>query len=157
MMFSRSCEYALQAVIFMGSQPDNAPVLQREISKALNIPPHFLGKILQTLVHHNIVASQKGKKGGFFFKKSKNEISLHDIIMVIDGPAYLDSCILGFPGCNNDNPCPIHEEWKKSKEAIVKMLKDNSIDQLSKGIGIKLDFIKNQIQKGSLKNGFRRI
>ena len=148
---SRSCEYALQAVIYLASKTNDTPVLQRDISKALTIPQHFLGKILQILVRHNIVASQKGKSGGFFLKRLPKDFSLYDIIKVIDGSAFLDSCVLGFPGCSDESPCPVHEDWKETKKNIVRMLKDNSLEKLSKGIGPKLDFIKKQPQLQDLK------
>jgi Rrf2 family protein len=133
-------------VIYLAAKADDTPVLQRDISKALAIPQHFLGKILQILVHHNIVASQKGKSGGFFLKRSPNNFSLYDIIKVIDGSTFLDSCVLGFPGCSDESPCPVHEEWKETKKQIIKMLQYNDIEKLSKGIDTKLSFIKTQTQ-----------
>jgi Rrf2 family protein len=133
-------------VIYLAAKADDTPVLQRDISKALAIPQHFLGKILQILVHHNIVASQKGKSGGFFLKRSPNNFSLYDIIKVIDGSTFLDSCVLGFPGCSDESPCPVHEEWKETKKQIIKMLQYNDIEKLSKGIDNKLSFIKTQTQ-----------
>lgn len=140
---SKSCEYALQAVIYLAFQSSNTPVLQRDISRALNIPQHFLGKILQLLVRHDIVNSQKGKSGGFFLKKSPTEFSLFDIVQIMDGSSFLDSCILGFPGCSDDNPCPVHHDWVKTKQNIIKMLKEKNIEQLSDGIGKKLEYIRN--------------
>lgn len=49
-MLSRACEYAIQAAIYMAKKPTGEYTLIREISKDLNIPHHFLGKIMQSLV-----------------------------------------------------------------------------------------------------------
>jgi Rrf2 family protein len=144
-MLSRGCEYALQAVIYLAAQPQDSPVLQRDISKALNIPPHFLGKVLQLLSRHQIVISQKGKSGGFLLGKSPDDITPNDIIEAIDGSTFLDDCVLGFPECGDENPCPVHPQWKKAKGIISQMLKNKNVEQLGKEIDVKLDFIKRNM------------
>jgi Rrf2 family protein len=131
----------------------NTPVLQRDISSALNIPQHFLGKILQTLARHDIVTSQKGKSGGFLLKRSPKEFSLYDIVQVIDGSSFLDSCVLGFPGCSDDYPCPVHDRWIETKKDIIKIFKERSIEQLGDGIGKKLEFIKHSYRDSSNEDG----
>ena len=131
MIFSRSCEYALQAVSFLASQSQKSFVLARDISGALNIPPHYLGKILQILVKHNILNSKKGKSGGFVINGTPKEIMLNEIIVIMDGPDYLEQCIMGFPGCSNNNPCAVHGEWSKLKMGIINLLRNTSITDLS--------------------------
>lgn len=142
-IFSRSCEYALQAVTYLASQSQSSSVLARDISGALNIPPHYLGKILQTLVKHNILSSQKGKSGGFVINGTPKEIMLYDIIEIMDGPECLEQCIMGFPGCSDENPCPVHLEWSKLKTGIIDLLKNRSITDLSSNLDLKLDYIKS--------------
>lgn len=141
-IFTKGCEYALQAMIYLASQPQNTPIFQRDISTALNIPRHFLGKILQSLSRNGLVISQKGKTGGFVLGKSPTGISPFDIIQAIDGPIFLEECVLGFPGCNDDSPCPVHVQWKQIKEGIIQMLKNKDIEQLSQEIDVKLALVK---------------
>ena len=141
----------MQAVIYLAAQSDKAPILQRTISEELDIPNHFLGKILQQLTPHNIIRSQKGKDGGFSLDRPPTEISLYTIIEIIDGKTVLDNCILGFPGCNDDTPCPLHGQWSEAKESIVGMLKSETVDDLAKRMDVKLDAIKRSIAQ-SLKN-----
>lgn len=140
-ILSKGCEYALQAVIFLATQSSNTPITQREISEALNIPRHFLGKILQLLARHQIVISYKGKTGGFVLGRPAKDIFPFHVIKAIDGANFLDQCVLGFPRCDDDCPCPVHDEWKRAKEIINQMLRNKNIEQLSKKIDIKLKFI----------------
>lgn len=137
-IFSKGCEYAFQAVLYLASKPQGRPVLQRDISSALNIPPHFLGKVLQLLSRSNLVISQKGKRGGFLLGRSPRDISLYDILEATDGAASLDGCILGFSDCHDENPCPVHIQWKQSKEIILRMLKKKNAEELSREIDVKL-------------------
>lgn len=147
-IFTRACEYALQAMLYLALQPPHTPTLQRDISEALNIPQHFLGKVLQSLSRSRLVVSQKGKAGGFVIGKPPRDITPNDIIQAIDGPLFLEDCVLGFPGCSDEIPCPVHSQWKDIKESILEMLRNKNIEQLSLEFGVKLDFIKqHQLNK----------
>ncbi|MDA2933032.1 Rrf2 family transcriptional regulator [Acidobacteria bacterium AH-259-D05] len=141
-IFSRTCEYALQAVLYLASQPPDTPILQRDISRALNIPTHFLGKVLQLLSRSGLVISRKGKTGGFLLARAPKNISLHDIVEAIDGTDFLDACILGFPGCGDDSPCPVHSKWKPAKQIILQMLENSSVEALSKELGPELGLVQ---------------
>jgi len=124
-------------------------VLSRDISGALNIPSHFLGKILQTLVRHNILSSQKGRSGGFVIVRSPKEIMLYDIIEIMDGPDYFEQCIMGFPGSFDLNPCPAHLEWNGIKAKLMKLLNARSISELSSDLDFKLEYIKKIVDKAA--------
>jgi Rrf2 family protein len=138
-VFSRSCQYALQAVIYMARVNNGRPVHLRKISDTLNIPHHFLGKILQILVRDHIVQSTKGLNGGFQLAKPASDIRLADIVRAVDGDSVMDECILGFPECEENAPCPLHEEWSESKEIIVKLLGETTVDRLTTKLASKLD------------------
>jgi Rrf2 family protein len=138
-VFSRACEYAFQAILYLASQPPETPILQRDISSALNIPPHFLGKVLQLLRRSNLVISKKGKSGGFLLGRSPQDIFLYDILEAVDGCSSLDDCILGFTQCGDENPCPAHSQWKQSKEKILEMLQSRNAQELSKDLHVKLN------------------
>lgn len=142
MMFTKSCEYALQSVIYLASQPPDIPIRQFQISQALHIPNHFLGKILQLLTRHGILSSRKGKTGGFLLNGSPEEMSLYRIVQTVDGETFLDDCVLGFPGCRDENPCPVHFEWTSAKREILHMLKEKNIAELSGDLGPMLDYIR---------------
>ncbi len=130
-IFSRSCQYALRAVIYLSKREDGSAVHVREISDALDIPHHFLGKILQILNRDGIVLSTKGTNGGFRLGKPASEIRLAEIVNSVDGASTMDGCILGLPECREDDPCPLHGEWETSRAIIVNMLKTTTVEELS--------------------------
>lgn len=66
-MFSKTCEYAIRAMIFIAQRSkDGQRVGIREIAKGIDSPEHFIAKILQQLARKGVVASVKGPNGGFF-------------------------------------------------------------------------------------------
>ena len=139
LIFSKSCEYALRASLYLAQQPRH--VLLREVSERLNIPHHFLSKILQTLTRADVVTSFKGANGGFTLTRPPKDIRLIDIVRAVDGERFLDECVLGFPGCGDATPCPVHSQWKRAKEIILVMLHKKTLAELSKELDPKLSLI----------------
>lgn len=134
LIFSRQCEYAIQALIYLAKKPTGQWTSIKEIAEQLKIPQHFLGKILQSLSTKGAVNSQKGLFGGFELAKSSEEISLFDIVEAIDGDGYRTSCVLGFPDCSANSPCPVHDKWKDLRENIVDMIKKKNLLELANEI-----------------------
>lgn len=129
--FSRQCEYALQAVLYLALKPRDEMTSIRELTTKLKMPYHFLAKILQNLTHKGFLNSYKGPKGGFSLKKSANDITIYNIIGAIDGDSFKHNCILGFPDCGGDIPCSVHEQWEKIREDINKMLISKNITEMA--------------------------
>lgn len=131
-LFSRRCEYALQAICYLMIQPDGKKVSIRELARKLKIPYHFLAKIFQELVYKNILISQKGPYGGFSLALPPRKISLYHIVKAVDGEDLTSRCVMGLHRCSEKNPCPVHDEWGKIRERIYSMLASKSVAELTK-------------------------
>jgi Rrf2 family iron-sulfur cluster assembly transcriptional regulator len=133
-LFSRQCEYALQAVLYLAAKQKGGMFSIKELASILGVPYHFLAKILQQLAHQGLLRSNKGKWGGFAFAKPANRITLLHIIEAIDGEDFLRDCVLGFPNCSSENPCSLHELWSKSRDSILHALSHKTIDEMAKSM-----------------------
>jgi Rrf2 family protein len=131
-IFSKKCEYGLQAVLYLSTIEDTRSASADEISKKLNIPKEFVSKILQSLALKKIVGSKKGNSGGFFLGKPASQIKLIEIVEAIDGLSLFQSCVLGFPDCSPDNPCPVHNKWGKLRNDAYNMLTTETLEQFKK-------------------------
>lgn len=129
-IFSKKCELGLQAVLFLSTLKQGEVKNAKEIAKSLKVPKEFVSKVLQTLALNKIVASRKGQNGGFFIKKPVSNIRLIDIVLAIDGLEVFYKCVLGFPDCDPDSPCPVHDEWGKLRDETYKMLSESSLEDL---------------------------
>lgn len=150
-IFSKKCEYGLQAVLYLSTLEKNTMASALEISKILSIPKEFVSKILQNLTFHGIVASKKGNSGGFFLEKTADKIKLIDIVKAIDGLSLFDNCVLGFPHCSPDNPCPVHNKWGKLREEAYTMLSSENLEQFKKKTIAKIKTINGNADKKRLK------
>ena len=127
-IFSKKCEYGLQAVLYLAAQQNGNVIPVEDIAKRLSIPKEFVSKILQSLTESGMVASKKGKAGGFSLARDPKKIKLIDIVAAIDGLDIFNSCVLGFPNCNPQNPCPLHDRWGELRTMAYSMLTDETLD-----------------------------
>jgi Rrf2 family protein len=127
-IFSKKCEYGLQAVLYLAAQISREVIPAEVIANKLSIPKEFVSKILQSLTENGIVISQKGKSGGFALAKDPKKIKLIDIVAAIDGLSMFNSCVMGFPNCNPENPCPLHDKWGELRSKAYSMLTDENLD-----------------------------
>jgi Rrf2 family protein len=137
-IFSKKCELAVQAVLFLSIKEKNRVFKAGEISDELKVPKEFVSKMLQILTGSGIIGSKKGKTGGFFLAKNPADIKLIDIVMAIDGDSVFSSCVLGFPGCSSETPCPVHEKWGKLRDDAFKMLAEETLEDLMEKTKSKL-------------------
>lgn len=142
-MFSKSCEYAIKATIYIAvqSNQDNRVGL-KDIAKEIASPEAFTAKILQQLSRNNIIDSIKGPHGGFQMdKKEMTKIKLSQIVLAMDGDAIFKGCGLGFKECSEKKPCPVHEKFKVIRNELKNMLENTSVYELSIGLTKGLTFL----------------
>lgn len=134
LLFSRQCEYALQAVTYLALKPGGKRTSIKELAARLDIPYHFVAKILQGLTRKGLLISLKGPTGGFALSGTAEKITLFQIVEAIDGEGFAKNCVMGFPDCSGKNPCALHEQWAEVREDIVSMLSTRNIAQVSEGM-----------------------
>ncbi len=142
-MLSNTSKYAIRAVIYLALNGNkDSKIGIKQISKDLEIPTPFLGKILQSLAKHKLLASTKGPHGGFSLGKNAYDVSLMDIVEIIDGLDSFNMCVLGLKTCTESHAfCPIHSSYSGIREQLKDLFQ-------SENIGILVEKIKtsqNQI------------
>lgn len=131
-IFSRQCEYAIQGVLYLALKPDNEMTSIKELTSKLDIPYHFLGKILQRLAAKGLLSSLKGPTGGFALGKPAKEITLFDVVDAVDGSDFTRNCVLGFAECSGKNPCSVHSTWGKMRDELYQMLIGKNVAEMAK-------------------------
>lgn len=134
-MFSTSCDYGLQAMLYLALHySDDENIDLNSIVEKLDIPKHYLSKILQVLVKHKLLVSMKGPKGGFRLSRPPSDITLIEIIEAIDGLDIFNECGIGFKKCDDEHPCPIHNEYKEIRNRIQHLFENKTLEELTKDV-----------------------
>lgn len=144
-MFSKSCEYAIKAMIFVAQKSkDELRVGVKEIATGIDAPEHFIAKILQDLGKKKLIYSIKGPNGGFYMDKKNLKSSIADIVKAIDGDGIYKDCVIGLKACSEKNPCPVHFEYKEIKKHLIKLLEENTIADFNEKLESGEFFLKNK-------------
>ena len=146
-MISNSCKYAIRAVIYIAEQPsDCGKTGIKQISGDLDLPTPFLAKILQQLAKHKILISLKGPHGGFALGKKPEEISLYDIIVLVDGESYFSNCIIRLEPCScfaeEISTCPIHKRFNGMRDELISFYKETTLADIIDDYSISGEVIR---------------
>ncbi len=144
-MLSNTCKYAVRSVIYLTlHHQDGKKIGIKQISKELDIPTPFLGKILQTLAKQKILASNKGPHGGFSLAIAPEELTLLDIVRVIDGMDIFETCLIGLNTCKSANstgkPCSVHEQFSQIRSQLYELFKNETFANIVSKIEDKEDY-----------------
>ena len=130
MILSQTAEYALRAVLYVAQNDQHNLVRVADIAEALKIPRNYLSKILHILARAGILASSRGKTGGFRLAVPADQLALLDLIQAFDTIEERRWCLLGRPVCSDHQPCAAHERWKHTAETVSTFFRSTTIADL---------------------------
>lgn len=130
-MFSQTTEYAIRALIEIATRPKGELVLSSKLGESLDIPQHYLSKILQQLVRTRILKSTRGRQGGFSLAKPASRIKLREIVAPFEDLKKYEECILGQAVCSDAGACPLHEFWAVVRERYLEEIESKTLEDLA--------------------------
>jgi Rrf2 family protein len=102
-----------------------------DLADAVEVSPAFLSKVLQRLVRAGLVASRRGKRGGFELVERGRTASLLDILAALDGLPALNVCLLN-GGCHRSAYCAAHGVWLQAQAQMRETLGGTTLDRLAR-------------------------
>ncbi|WP_186757762.1 RrF2 family transcriptional regulator [Echinicola salinicaeni] len=143
-MFSKACQYAIRAVLYIATQSEQGRRTSlKDISKEIDSPEAFTAKILQQLSKNSILLSIKGPNGGFEIPdETMKRVKLIEIVRIIDGDQLFTGCALGLKACNEEKPCPLHNQFLGIRTNIHQLLENTTIKKLVNDLELGLTFLK---------------
>ena len=128
MKVTRATAYALHALMYMVRHITQLPLTTDTIAKGEGIPPGYLAKIFQRLTKARLVRGVKGRKKGHVFTRSPEEISLLEVIEVMEGNSLFDDCPLIHCECGGTpENCCIFAQWVRATKKINGLFKETTL------------------------------
>lgn len=143
MLLSKTCEYAIRAMIFIAQQSKKGNrVGKKEIAERIESPEYFMAKILQDLSRIGFIQSAKGPNGGFIMSGKQMDVSLAEIVREIDGNEIFKGCGLGLKECSSEFPCPIHFRFSAVRDELKSMLEESTVIMFVESLDLNLTFLR---------------
>ena len=152
MLYSSACGYAIRALAKLALVRPDGYVLIEELCDEPDLPHHYVAKIFQDLVRTGMLISAKGRGGGFALARPPEKITLYEIVALIDGSAHFDECVIGLAQCNDDQPCPQHDEFKTIRSEVKRFLADTTLKKMSKTLERKMKIVGKKIKMPKSKS-----
>ncbi len=131
MNFSKTTSYAISVLSFLAKH-EGDKYSAKKLNEILEIPWPYLRQLLTNLSKSGFIFSIQGRNGGFQLNKPAKQIVLAEIIDSVEGLNVLGTCIMGFKQCPFNHACAMHEVWEETRDSILKVLHDTTLDQLLK-------------------------
>lgn len=124
MKLSTKGRYGVRAMVDLAANYGGAPVSIKTISKRENLSEYYLEQLFSPLRRANIIRSIRGAQGGYVLCKPPSEITVGDIMTILEGPIEIADCIDGVE-CSSSECCATKAVWEKIKNSIDSVM--NSI------------------------------
>ncbi|MFY9574028.1 MAG: Rrf2 family transcriptional regulator [Blastocatellia bacterium] len=129
MQVSSKGKYSVRAVLDIAQHSDGSPVPLAAISQREGISLMFLEQLFQQLRKGSIVKSVRGSHGGYVLSRDPSEITIGEIVRLIESPIYTNSCFSkqeSVDDCRISSSCISGAIWKQLAEHV-----DNFLDSIT--------------------------
>lgn len=141
MKVSKRGEYGMRALMALASMPDPGGVMQiKEIAANEQIPVKFLEQILLTLKNAGLVRSRMGSGGGYYLSKPANQITLGQVLRILDGPLAPVTCVSQTAyekcACPDEESCGLRLVMLDVRNAIANILDYTTLADVARRVEV---------------------
>lgn len=135
MLISQKSEYGIRALADIVANGDSGPVNRSDIARRQQIPLPYLSQVLGVLVNGDLLISTRGPSGGYRLKKRPEDISLLEVVTLLQGPVTPTQCSGGNSehDCDRFQGCGLAGVWSQLKTANEKVLGRTTLEEILSG------------------------
>ena len=129
---SKTTDYGIVLMAQLASLPNGTPLNARELAHSSDLPIPMVSKILKALAREGLLVSQRGSKGGYHLARLPEELTVSEMIRVLEGPVALTDCAIGPALCSHESLCTVREPWQLISRVVEQALADVTLADLVK-------------------------
>lgn len=131
MQLTRAADYGVRVMMHLVTRTAGTRASLTDLADAADVSPAFLSKVLQRLVRAGLLASRRGKRGGFEVVERGRTATLYDVLDALDGVPSLNVCLLDAGSCHRSPWCAAHTVWMEAQERMLDTLRQTLIESLA--------------------------
>ncbi|GFP75251.1 RrF2 family transcriptional regulator [Clostridium fungisolvens] len=129
MKLSTKGRYGVKAMVDLAINYGEAPVSIKTISERQSISEYYLEQLFSPLRKAKLIKSIRGAQGGYVLNKEPKDITVADIMDVLEGPIEIAECVDG-TACDNVDCCATTLLWKKIKNSIDDVMESVTLQDI---------------------------
>ena len=122
MKMSTRGRYAARAVIDIAFNQREAPVQLKEVSRRQEISLRYLEQLITPLIAAGILSSSRGPKGGVWLARPPEQVTLGEVIRVVEGNTAPVACGSDAKACRRREMCVMGDVWSEITAAMDNVL-----------------------------------
>ncbi len=147
MKISTQGRYGLRALVDLAEHEEKNAIPLREISRRQDISERYLEQLFAKLRKAGIIESVRGAYGGYKLKKEPEEITVGDVLRILEGYIVPVYCTGKAPeSCKMQGDCVTHEVWEELRKKVVEVVDSITLADLKK----KAVKLHNQHNEGNM-------
>lgn len=132
MKLTTRSRYGTRLMLDMARRYQEGPIHLGEIAKRQDVSVKYLEQIIIPLKKAHYIKSVRGPKGGHILAKPPEEITVAEIVALLENGAHLVECIEDATVCERASSCPTRLLWKEVHEAMFAKLQSITLADLLK-------------------------
>lgn len=146
MKLSTKGRYGVKAMVDLAIHYGDEPASIKKISERQGISEYYLEQLFSPLRKANLIRSVRGAQGGYMLSRHPEDITIGDIMGILEGPVEISECIDDTKGnsCDNIDCCATRLLWSKIRDSIDSVMESTTLQDI-------VDDYKNMNNKKILK------
>jgi Rrf2 family transcriptional regulator, iron-sulfur cluster assembly transcription factor len=130
MKLSTRSRYGTRMMLDLAQHYDEGPVQIGAVSKRENISVKYLEQLIIPLKRANFIKSVRGPKGGHMLAKPPEEITVGEIVSILEGGINLSNCIGNPEVCDRTTRCLTRGVWEEATKAMYDKLNSVTLSKM---------------------------
>jgi len=132
MKLSTRTRYGVRLMLGLARNKDRGQMLLKDIARQEQISEKYLSLIIIPLKSAGFVNSIRGARGGYVLAKDPSQITLKELVDVLEGDTCLVDCVKDSASCSRSSSCASHDLWAIVSENISRTLGSMTLEDLVK-------------------------
>lgn len=139
MRISTKGRYGLRTLMDIAMHQDSGAVTLNEVAKRQEISVKYLWQVINPLKTAGLLSVTRGAKGGYVLARKPDEISMLQVVNILEGPLSLVECLSQDAACNHINTCVARSVWQEVNGAVEKALAGITLADVLKRCSLSAD------------------
>ena len=128
---SKLTDYGIVLLVRFAQEASGTTLTAREMSEATELPLPVVSKMLKSLASSDLLASQRGARGGYQLARKPEAVNVAEIVEALEGPIALMECVAADGLCDQESHCGLRAPWQRINSAIQTTLTQVSLAELA--------------------------
>ncbi len=130
MKLSTKGRYGVRLMFDLALHTGNGPITLKDIAARQEISEKYLSNIIPPLKSAGLIHAVRGAQGGYVLARQPRDVTLKDILLVLEGPMCLAECAEQPQLCSRSETCLVRDIWAEVNGKMLAALDSVTLESM---------------------------